>query len=309
MEDGATARARRGGNQAEAQATCFARFYRARFPSYTQEHRVIPGAGVTLVDAYQDQHAAVIAATAEWRVTQSWTGKVLLRREIAGRWQEGRKPSGSFSLAPPGLAVPVEVLGPYRVRVLAIEAERVEAQLNAACAGARAIEGLVDRLSIVDPLVTQLLDVFWTEAAAADTLSHLLAEGMVSTLTGRLLRIAGYAQATPVARALSPRRLRRVLCLIEARLADNLSLADLAAEAGLSPHHFTRAFRAATGLPPYRYLMRERIARARLLIVTTELSLAQIAFDCGFSSQAHFTTAFTRLTGTTPGRLRKQRAG
>lgn len=250
MDQGAWAGAVAGDGAMECEGSGFSRFYRARFPTYVQEHRAISGAGVTLVDAQQEQHAAVIAATAEWRLTQSWTAGTFLRREIAGQWQEGTKPAGSFGLAPPRLAVPVEVLGPYRVRVLAISATRVEAQLHAAGASAAAIEGLVDRLTLVDPLIAQLLETFWSEAASADALSHLLADGMIMTLSARLLRLAGHAEAQADARALSQRRVQRVLGVIEARLAEDLSLTDLAEAAGLSPYHFTRAFRAATGLPP-----------------------------------------------------------
>ncbi len=74
--------------------------------------------------------------------------------------------------------------------------------------------------------------------------------------------------------ALGGVRLRRVLALIEARLDNDISLAELAREAALSPFHFARGFKTATGTSPYRYLIERRLQRARLLLEEGSLSLA-----------------------------------
>lgn len=288
----------------------FASFYRANFPSFRQQHRGFVRSGITLVRASQSPHSSLIAAVSEWRITQSLSGGAPLRRQIGGRWQEGTKPAGSFSLAPPELAIPVEVLAPYRVRVLAIDAARLQALFAAAGApGGSVIDPLVDTLMLRDGGIERLLDAFWAEAVRDDPVSRLLADGMAATLAARLLRLAGFVAVVPDASALAPRRLRRALDFIEAHLADDIGLGEIAEAAGLSPYHFARAFRGATGLPPYRYVTQRRIARAQRLIVETELSLAQIAFEVGFGSQARFTTAFKRLVGTSPGRWRASRRG
>lgn len=100
------------------------------------------------------------------------------------------------------------------------------------------------------------------------------------------------------------KRLRRVLEFIDARLADDISLRDLAAEACLSPFHFSRLFLGATGTTPHRYLTGRRVAAAKAMILCGETSLAQIAFDAGFGSQGSFTRAFRRIAGMTPGQYR-----
>lgn len=105
------------------------------------------------------------------------------------------------------------------------------------------------------------------------------------------------------------RRLQRALDLVEARLADDLSLADMAAEACLSPFHFLRLFRDAVGLSPHRYLTSRRIQAAQAMLAGREASLVQIAFDTGFASQGSFTRTFRRWTGLTPGRYRALAAG
>jgi AraC family transcriptional regulator len=98
---------------------------------------------------------------------------------------------------------------------------------------------------------------------------------------------------------LCPERLRRVIDHVEAHLGEPVTLADLAAVAGLSRFHFATAFRRATGHPPHRFITLRRIARAKALIRAGD-SLASLALDCGFSSQQHLTNAFRRETGSPP---------
>jgi AraC family transcriptional regulator len=98
---------------------------------------------------------------------------------------------------------------------------------------------------------------------------------------------------------------RRALELIEASLADNLALADLARECGLSVAQFARAFKRSTGLPPHRYLTERRIERARLLLLRSDLPLADVAVRCGFADQSHFTKLFRRSIGVSPGSFRR----
>lgn len=284
---------------------CFAAAFRAQFPRVPQQHRAFEQNGISLLQASQQAFAATIPAVGEWRITEAQGGTALLRRDIAGTRQEGTKPVGAFSLSPPGLAIPVEVLGPHHIRTLAIESQRLQAHFCAIGApGAAPLERLLHTLALQDATIAALLERFWGEAAAPDPIARLLADGMTAVLAAQLLRLAGYAAPQPEPHALAPRRLRRALALIESRLADDIGLAEIADAAGLSPHHFARAFRAATGLPPYRYLTRRRIERARQMLVETESCLAQVAFACGFSSQGQFTTTFTRLTGISPGRWR-----
>lgn len=103
--------------------------------------------------------------------------------------------------------------------------------------------------------------------------------------------------------SLSPRRLATVLDYIEAHLAENVSLAELAAAANLSRHHFCSAFRRSTGVTPHKYVTSRRLERAKRLLAGST-PLAEIALDCGFGSQQHFTTAFRQMLGTTPGAVR-----
>jgi len=128
-----------------------------------------------------------------------------------------------------------------------------------------------------------------------------LARCVIKLLEPRLQRIAA-----PDSGALAPQRLRRVTDYVESQLAQpDLSVADLAAIAHLSPYHFSRAFRQATGLAPHRFILQRRIARAQLHLSDGGDTLADIAYATGFSSQAHFSSMFRRLTGMTPRQFRQ----
>jgi AraC family transcriptional regulator len=106
---------------------------------------------------------------------------------------------------------------------------------------------------------------------------------------------------------LAPWQEKRAKDLIESRLSSDLTLDELAYECGVSVAHFTRAFRQSVGETPHKWLMQRRIDSAQHLLILTKKPLAEIADECGFSDQAHFTNTFTRMVGTPPGAFRRER--
>jgi AraC family transcriptional regulator len=101
------------------------------------------------------------------------------------------------------------------------------------------------------------------------------------------------------------KRLKRVLDFIDAHLVEEISLDDLAAEACLSPFHFSRLFRTATGLSPYQYVIKRRVEAAQKMLQFNHYSLVEIALIVGFGSQDNFTRLFRNITGLTPGQYRE----
>lgn len=88
--------------------------------------------------------------------------------------------------------------------------------------------------------------------------------------------------------------------LILERLSETIEVAELASACALSRSHFSRAFKCTTGLSPQDWIRHQRIARAKHLIRSTDLSLTQISLECGFCDQAHFCHMFTRSEGINP---------
>lgn len=130
-------------------------------------------------------------------------------------------------------------------------------------------------------------------------------ETAVSAFVGAIAEAGGAAWRRPAAAmSLTDRRLKIVEELIDARLAEPLSIGDMATVCGLSSGFFLRAFKAATGQTPHRFLVSRRLLEARRLLERTDASTAEIAGVTGFCSQAHLTTAFRRALGITPGTYR-----
>ncbi|MFM8493965.1 MAG: helix-turn-helix transcriptional regulator [Planctomycetia bacterium] len=93
---------------------------------------------------------------------------------------------------------------------------------------------------------------------------------------------------------------------IDSHLAVAPSLSDMGWRVGISPSHFARKFRHSTGLSLYRFINRRRILRSLDTLRDESQSLAGVSLDLGFSSQSHFTRLFSKLTGMTPAKYRKQ---
>jgi AraC family transcriptional regulator len=118
---------------------------------------------------------------------------------------------------------------------------------------------------------------------------------------------ASPARKTHLRGGLSPAALRRVQVFVEANLDRPIRLVDLATRAGLSLHHFARAFKTSAGTTPRAFVEQRRLERARRLITQADRSLAEIAVDTGFGTQSRLTSTFKRRTGFTPGEYRRGR--
>ena len=133
---------------------------------------------------------------------------------------------------------------------------------------------------------------------------HILQQALGAELrTDDALRM--YRLRKPQPARLSAWKICRITCLVQEKLAGPIRIADLAAEARLSPFHFCRAFRASLGNTPHQYVMRMRIERSLTLMRRTDFSLSQIAADCGFSDQSHLNKSFRKWMSISPGAWRR----
>ncbi len=140
-----------------------------------------------------------------------------------------------------------------------------------------------------------------------ESVRDLYAHSLALMIAARAISAGRPGDAAPK-RSVSPLpkwRLRRVDAFLDDHLGRCVALADLARAAGLSPMYFAAQFRAARGVSPHEYLLSRRIERAQERMIASTDRLIEIALEVGFQSQAHFTTVFKRLTGTTPHRWRE----
>ena len=110
----------------------------------------------------------------------------------------------------------------------------------------------------------------------------------------------------PARGGLAPRQAKRACERLASDLNGKLSLRQIAAEFGLSVSHFSRAFRISTGLPPYQWLLGQRVNAAKQLMTLSDLSLSEIAISAGFATQSHFTRVFSDAVGVTPSAWRRE---
>jgi AraC family transcriptional regulator len=106
---------------------------------------------------------------------------------------------------------------------------------------------------------------------------------------------------------LAPWQERRIKDLLLAHLDGDISLDGIARECGISRSHLIRAFSRSTGLPPHRWLLVQRVERARDLLLNSDSPIVEIASRLGFADQSHLTRAFSKILGCTPGALRRAR--
>lgn len=124
-----------------------------------------------------------------------------------------------------------------------------------------------------------------------------------------LLQTSADAAEKPTKGGLAAWQVRTLASHVETNIDKPIRSSELATVVRLNPAHFCRVFRESFGEPPLQYICRRRIERAQELMLSTDTSLSQIAFDCGFADQAHFSRLFRRVAGDTPRAWRRARAG
>jgi AraC family transcriptional regulator len=160
------------------------------------------------------------------------------------------------------------------------------------------------QIGVQDQGVCQTLVAIEQEIEAPGLNSRLYIDTLLMLLLTRLMRCASNFAAPPrpvyVKGGLQNWRLRRALDLLEADLSKTPSLIDLAGPLHLHPTSFCRAFKQSTGLSPHRYLLTQRINRAKEMMKDQKRTLTEIALDCGFSGSSQFSVVFKRVAGVSP---------
>lgn len=166
---------------------------------------------------------------------------------------------------------------------------------------------LVNCFSKHDLHLHQIAMLLLSELKSDGMMGQLYVESLTQVLIIHLLR--HYSTSTqniaPKHGGLTTSQLRQAIDYVQAHLDQDLSLAQIAAAISISPTYFSRLFKRATGSSPHQYVIQQRVERAKVLLKTTDLALANIALQVGFSSQSHLTQHFKRLTGVTPKQVSK----
>ncbi|HSI60060.1 MAG TPA: AraC family transcriptional regulator [Ideonella sp.] len=162
---------------------------------------------------------------------------------------------------------------------------------------------------LVDPVLAHLGAALMPALLRPEEASPLFIDHVALAINAHLLeRYGGLRQrAAPAAGGLSAARERLAKEYLAACSQEQLSVADIAAECGLSRAYFIQAFRQTTGVTPHKWLQRHRIEKAKELLAHSATPIAGIALACGFSDQSHLTRAFSQAVGASPAAWRRQR--
>jgi AraC family transcriptional regulator len=170
---------------------------------------------------------------------------------------------------------------------------------------------VLNSVAVRDPILERTGMALLEELVLGGPADRLYAESLAQVLAVRLLRHHSSLGRGP-SRSLHPDRtgrlsepvLRSVIDYVGDNLSRDLSLAEIAAAANLSPYHFARAFKRSTGLSPHQYVLHRRIERAKDLLKGTDLPVGVVALRVGFASPSHFSQQFKRIVGTPPSAFR-----
>lgn len=162
---------------------------------------------------------------------------------------------------------------------------------------------LAEEVGTYDPLIGHLLAAL-VQASASDTMSAMEEQAALEALLHRLFEHQEGVPQRGQRMLIKSSSVRRVSDYVAEHLETEITLDELARIAGYSRFHFARGFRAATGMPPYAFVIRRRIARACELLGERDIPIRSIAAATGFASHAQFSSRFRQITGLAPSAFR-----
>ena len=169
------------------------------------------------------------------------------------------------------------------------------------CLNADKIE-ILPILKTCDTQLDNLAMLFKREMERAEFAERMCIESLANLFAIHLLRnyCAFPATVKEYTGGLPPYKLRQAIDYINDNLDQKIKLDDVAKLIDISQYYFCHLFKESTGIAPYQYVIKQRIEKARELTKQSKLPLAEIAFECGFSSQSQMTQHFRRSVGVTP---------
>jgi AraC family transcriptional regulator len=167
---------------------------------------------------------------------------------------------------------------------------------------------LIPHFSKIDPLIYGIGQALKQEIEAGRDGGQLYVQSATLMLVNHLLRNYSEVSTTPqeISEGLPQYQLKYITEYINAHLAEDISLSELASQIKLSQSHFSSLFRKSTGLSPYQFLIQQRVHRAKELLLIGDLAISEVAIAVGFYDQSHLNRHMRKLLGVSPRQLRQQ---
>src|SRR5262245_5393413 len=233
------------------------------------------------------------------------SGSVKYQVTTGGRTRRFAAVPGTTFLLPQGTIDEVIWEGETHRLAMAIQPDLLTAVMAETSSNA-GVE-LTAHWDLLDPRIQSLLPALATDLLEGSPVGALYGETLANALAVYLVgRYAAQPRAPRVFKGGLPgRRLKRVLDYIGANLEEDLHLSTLAEVAGMSPHYFSELFRRSTGHSPHRFVLSEKINRAKQLLRDPKQSVFDTALSAGFQNASHFARTFRHLVGVTPREFRR----
>ncbi|MBK3745322.1 helix-turn-helix transcriptional regulator [Paraburkholderia aspalathi] len=230
--------------------------------------------------------------------------------KIGDRQHRQKAEAGQMLVVPADIESQWDVDGGRKILVLAVPNETVRNVLGPSCPQriGDAFWKLTEH-TWADPFIEVMMNRLWESTAGNEAADSYLTDGLFLSILSQLLIRAGTSLQLNSNVALPQWRFKRVQQFVDSRLGDEINIDELASAAGLSRRHFSRSFAQETGETPHRWLMQQRLEKAKEMLSTTDFALCEIAEICGFSSQSHLTTTLKQATGMTPRNWRQHHRG
>jgi len=218
--------------------------------------------------------------------------------------RQGVRIHGQFCVVPAQTTTRWIVSGPATSLLLRLTSSLFQETADAMGLGSRGVE-LAASIHVRDPQIEHIGWMMQAEDRDEYPSGRLFVDGLASALAARLLALQsrrGISISKPT-RALPAWRLRHVLEYIEAHLAEDLALAELASVAGFSLSHFKPLFKQAVGMPAHRFVLERRVERARIRLLEGGRNLTEIALETGFAHPGHMARCMRRVLGLSPSQI------
>jgi AraC family transcriptional regulator len=258
-----------------------------------------------------EQHSVAAQETPIWHIPavflhlqtgaparHDWRSAGKLHRTVAG--------TRSIHLLPPGPDRSLAHRDQTEGIVLSIAPAFLQKALADSLPGGR-LE-LVEKFAFEDGQIERLVAALHIETEAGAPTGRLFGQSLATALAVYLAQRYSTSPAKFSAHrgGMPSARLKRVLDYIGGKLDEDLSLLVLANVVGMNLYYFARLFKQSTGLSPHRYVLEQRITRAKQLLHTPEMTVLEAGVRTGFGDQGHFTKVFRRFVGVTPSKFRAQ---
>ena len=285
-------------------------FYtRGPYAPFVQETRAAGTNPIRMIHAAQPEGDFSDPPHSDVMLVQIFAAKAPITRDYgAGRLRLNQH-YGDFEIQAPNVPTTILAEGDHEVRAFVLPVDRIRDGLQDAGACSKGDFGRLHAAPFRDLFLEQLCHRLWLESEAGNPNGDLFADAALTTLAVTLSGLAN-RQATGGDQAPFADGIKAIITeFIETHLDGNPGLGELATLADMPQASFLKAFKATTGQTPYQYVLSRRIARAQELLAAGDMSLAEVAYACGFASQSHMTDVFRQKLGVTPGRYRKEVRG